>query len=223
MQSGGDLGPPPCLLPQTEAVSGISTPGDRFLFHSLSCSQQPAPTGPCFSPAREHSTAAHCLPTTSRLFKLSLGTLPRRLLLFHFISSSLLSLTTHKPPASATSGSPIFPQRLPNLYTFRPPAQALPSALYSIFSLTFWRTLTKPSRSTPNGAFLVTSARSQPPPSVCALTCFIHLWTGKPTAAPMETQDITAKRAVRNHGVLVLLFSSRIFCSNKIFIWNSNI
>lgn len=65
MQSGGDLGPPPCLLPQTEAVSGISTPGDRFLFHSLSCSQQPAPTGPCFSPAREHSTAAHCLPTTS--------------------------------------------------------------------------------------------------------------------------------------------------------------
>lgn len=167
MQSEGDLGPPPCLLPQTEAVSGISTPGDRFLFHSLSCSQQPAPTGPCFSPAQEHSTAAHCPPTTSRLFKQALETLPRRLLLFRFISSSLLSLTTHKPPALATSGSPIFPQRLPSLYTFRPPAQALPSALYSMSSLTLWRTLTKPSRSTPNGAFLETSARSRPPPSVC--------------------------------------------------------
>ena len=103
MQSGGDLGPPPCLLPQTEAVSGISTPGDRFLFHSLSCSQQPAPTGPCFSPAQEHSTAAHCPPTTRRLIKQALETLPRRLLLFRFISSSLLSLTTNKPPALATS------------------------------------------------------------------------------------------------------------------------
>lgn len=40
-------------------------------------------------------------------------------------------------------------------------------------------------------------------------------------SSPMETQDVTAERALRNHLVGVLLFSNGLLQSSEIFKWNS--
>lgn len=109
-------GTPPRLLLQTEGQEawGTGTWEDQFPFHSLSHSQPPAPSGPCFSPAQERTMAAHCLPTTVQLFMLTFEALPRGLP-FAFPPHSLKPPPSHHPksPTLATADSPVFPKCLP--------------------------------------------------------------------------------------------------------------